>query len=169
MMVSNANWYVAFTHVHAEAKAALNLTHQGYTVFFPRFRKRRSHARKIEIVSAPLFPRYVFVQMDTATQRWRSIGSTIGVAHLVCHGDRPAIVPDRVIAELRSREDAEGLFLLDKPTFATGDKIRVRYGAFCDSLGLFEGMTDRQRVTVLLDLLGRKVRVAMDSGGIEAA
>lgn len=169
MTIGSASWYAAFTHVHAEARAALNLAHQGYSVFFPRYRKRRSHARKIETVPAPLFPRYVFVQIDAAVQRWRSIGSTVGVAHLVCHGDSPAVVPDRVIAELRSREDAQGLLILNKPTFAAGGKIRVRYGAFCNSLGLFEGMTAQERVTVLLELLGRRVRVAMDAEAIEAA
>jgi hypothetical protein len=30
-------------------------------------------------------------------------------------------------------------------------------------LGLYEGMTSSERVTILLDLLGRKVRVNLDS------
>jgi transcriptional antiterminator RfaH len=97
MTAGSAKWYVAHTHAHAEAKA-LNLRRHGYAVFFPRYRKRRRHARRIEIVSAPLFPRYVFVLVDRATQRWRAIGSTFGVAHLVWHGDEPAVVPDKVIA-----------------------------------------------------------------------
>lgn len=169
MTASGAKWYVAHTHVHAEEKAALNLRRQGYSVFFPRYRKRRQHARRTEIVSAPLFPRYVFVLIDMAAQRWRSIGSTFGVAHLVCHGEEPAVVPDTVISELQSREDAEGIVKLDNPTFAPGAKVRVRSGAFGDSLGLFEGMADRERVAILLELLGRKVRVVMGAEAIEAA
>ena len=35
-------------------------------------------------------------------------------------------------------------------------------GAFVDWIGLFEGMTDGERVTVLLDLFIRKVRVALE-------
>jgi transcriptional antiterminator RfaH len=86
MTNSGANWYVAHTHVHAEAKAAINLARQGYSVFLPRYCKRRRHARRIEmIVSAPLFPRYLFVLIDLASQRWRAIESTFGVHHLVCH------------------------------------------------------------------------------------
>ena len=162
MTADSAKWYVAHTHAHAEAKAALNLRRQGYAVFFPRYRKRRRHARRIEIVSAPLFPRYVFVLVDRATQRWRAIGSTFGVAHLVCHGDEPAVVPDKVIAELQEREDTQGLVNLDSPMFTPGAKVQVRSGAF-------EGMTDRERVAVLLDLLGRKVRVIMGVEAIEAA
>ena len=73
MIVSGANWYVAHTHVHAETKAALNLARQGYPVFLPRYRKRRRHARRVEIVPAPLFPRYLFVLIHLASQRWRAI------------------------------------------------------------------------------------------------
>ena len=42
-------------------------------------------------------------------------------------------------------------------------------GAFCDALGLFEGITGQQRVAILLDLLGRKVRVVLDIEAIDAA
>ena len=168
MTVGGANWYVVHTHVHAEAKAAINLVRQGYPVFLPRYCKRRRHARRVEIVPAPLFPRYLFVQIDLALQRWRTIESTFGVHHLVSHGDMPALVPEQVISSLKSREDMGGLVRLDRPTFAPGDKVRVRCGAFGDNFGLFEGMSDRERVTILLDLLGRKVRVVMDAEAIEA-
>lgn len=169
MIGNGTHWFVAHTHVHAEAKAAFNLARQGYAVFFPRYRKRRSHARKVEMVRAPLFPRYVFVQVDVGAQRWRSINSTIGIVHLVCHGDEPAVVPHRVIAELKGREDADGLIKLDPPAFKSGDKVVVQHCAFENCLGLFERMTDRERVIVLLELLGRKVRVAMDAAAVAAA
>jgi len=163
-------WYVAQTHPHAEAKAASHLERQGYTIYLPRYLKRRRHARRIETVAAPLFPRYVFVAIDLLTQRWRSIQSTIGVARLVCSGDEPGVLPASVIDELRGRQDAAGYVQLDlRPRFAPGDKIRVVEGAFAACLGLFEGMADRERVAILLDLLGRKVRVVLDGDSIAAA
>ena len=38
---------------------------------------------------------------------------------------------------------------------------RAADGPMADHVGLFESMTDEQRVVVLLDLLGRKVRVEL--------
>jgi transcriptional antiterminator RfaH len=38
-----------------------------------------------------------------------------------------------------------------------------------DCLGLYDGMTDRDRVTILLDLLGRKVRVLVDAQAVAVA
>ena len=55
---------------------------QGFTTYLPRYLKRRQHARRIDIVPAPLFPRYFFVAIDITVQRWRSVYSTIGVTQL---------------------------------------------------------------------------------------
>jgi len=91
-------------------------------------------------------------------------------SHLVCNGQEPVPVPDSVIAALRGREDAEGLVCLPpQPLFVAGEKVRLLDGAFADCIGLFEGMKDIERVSVLLDLLGRKVRVLLDVDSVAAA
>ena len=131
-MTSNLSrrWFVAHTHPRAEAKATWHLARQGFDIYFPRYLKRRRHARKIETVVAPLFPRYLFVAVDMAIQPWRSIYSTVGIARLVCNGDKPAAVPDGIVEALKSREDADGFVKLDgRPMFRLGDKIRVLDGA----------------------------------------
>ncbi len=170
MISYSANWRVVQTQVHAEHKAAAHLNRQGFATYLPAYSKRRRHARRIENVIAPLFPRYLFVAVDTATQRWRSIQSTIGVASLVCNGDEPAAIADHIVEELKARHDERGLIPLDmRPRFAPGDKIRVLDGAFGSCFGLFERMSDSDRVSILLDLLGRKVRVMIDVDGVAAA
>lgn len=163
-VIGDSRWYVVRTQINAEAKAARNLLRQGFDVYLPHYLKQRSHARKIEKVPSPLFPRYMFVQIDMATQRWRSIQSTFGVSHLVLNGSDPARVALEVINSLKAREDNGGYVKLDqRPKFALGDKVRVLAGVFADNLGLFDGMTDRDRVAILLDLLGRKVRVSLEA------
>ena len=165
-----SRWYVVQTQRHAESKAMGHLIRQGFAAYLPRYLKRRRHARKIETVAAPLFPRYLFVAVDMETQRWRSIHSTFGVSRLVCNGDEPAPVPPAVVAALQGREDAGGFVQLEqRPRFAPGERVRIVDGVFADSLGLFEGMADRERVAILLDLLGRKVRILLDEGAITAA
>ncbi len=163
-------WYVVQTQVNGEAKAAQNLLRQGYEIYLPRYLKRRRHARKIDFVARPLFPRYLFVAVDIATQRWRSIQSTFGVAQIVANGDEPAAVPDHVVPALKAREDAKGFLRMDAPlNLSPGDRVRVLAGAFMDTAGLFDGMADRDRVAILLDMLGRKVRVLLDADLVSAA
>ncbi|WP_298274388.1 transcription termination/antitermination protein NusG [uncultured Bradyrhizobium sp.] len=169
-MQSGSRWYVVQTQVNAETKAAAGLVRQGFSTYLPRYQRRRSHARKVEIVSRPLFPRYLFVAIDVAAQRWRAIQSTLGVSHLVCVGDRPAAVENGIIDALRAREDEAGFIKLARgPAFSPGDKVRITEGAFVDSLALVEDASDHHRVAVLLNLLGRKVRVLVGADLIAAA
>jgi transcriptional antiterminator RfaH len=122
------------------------------------------------MIKAPLFPRYVFISIDLATQRWRSVLSTFGVSRLVCNGELPSQVPDEVIAELKGRENEIGLVQFNlAPRFKVGDRVRVTTGPFVDCLGLYEGMRDCERVAILLELLGRKVRATLDSDYLTAA
>ena len=169
-MTDTAPWFVVQTQVNAEAKAARNLSQQGFEIYLPRYLKRRSHARKIDEVAAPLFPRYLFVRIDPATQGWRSIQSTFGVTSLVFDRSEPARVPPQVLRSLRARENERGYVMLDKPpVFMRGDKVRVVAGAFAESFALYEGLADRDRIVVLLDMLGRKVSVSIEADLVAVA
>jgi transcriptional antiterminator RfaH len=169
MTFANLRWYVVQSQPNAENKAVAHLLRQGFTTYLPRYLKRRRHARRVDIVPAPLFPRYFFVAIDITVQRWRSVYSTIGVTRLICNGDVPAAVPHGVVTSLKAREDAVGFIRLEPRQFHLGEKIRILDGVFANCLGLYDGMTDRDRVTILLDLLGRKVRVLVDAEAVAAA
>jgi transcriptional antiterminator RfaH len=170
MTETGQRWFAVQSQPNAEMKAAGHLLRQGFGVYLPRYMKRRRHARRVDMVAAPLFPRYFFVSIDMSAQRWRSIFSTVGVSRLVCNGESPAPVPDPVIATLKEREDEAGFVRLDlPPPFKAGDKITVLDGIFTDCLGLVESMPDRRRVSILLDLLGRKVRVLVEADSVAAA
>ena len=82
-------WYAVHTQPQAEGKAEFNLRRQGFEVYCPRLRKQRRHARRIDTVLTPLFPRYLFTALDVDEQPWRAINGTFGVVHLVGCGERP--------------------------------------------------------------------------------
>lgn len=159
-----ATWYAVHTHVHAEAKAASHLVRQGFAVYLPRYLKRRRHARRMEKVHAPLFPRYLFVAPTPENSRWRAINSTVGVCYVVSHGGEPTAVPPRVIDNIRMREDDHGFVALGSAAmFQRGDRVKILDGPMADHIGIFEATTDEERVIILLDLLGRRVRVKVPS------
>ncbi len=164
------DWYVAHTHPRAEARARAHLLRQGFGVYLPQFLKRRRHARRVEEVAAPLFPRYLFVRFDPAKARWRAIRSTVGVQALVCHGETPAPVPEGIVEAIRAREDERGFVRLGAlAQLRPGQKVRIAAGALADQIGLLERLDDRERVSVLLDLLGRRVRVRLPLDSVVAA
>jgi len=54
------------------------------------------------------------------------------------------------------------------PPFDQGEHIHITEGALRGLSGLFEGSTDEERVIVLLDLLGRQVRVRVKLETVQA-
>lgn len=155
-------WYVVHTQARHEETALQNLLRQGFTAFLPQYSKRRRHARRIDWVRAPLFPRYLFVAMDIARARWRAVSSTIGVSHLICRGEMPIAVPAGIVENIQSRMNEDGLVPIEpKIPFRRGDAVQVTSGALADRTGFFECATDEDRVILLLDILGRRVRVKL--------
>ena len=101
-------WHVIYTRPRSESLALQHLERQGFTAYLPRHRKQRRHARRTDWISAPLFPRYMFVLLDVAAARWRAIRSTIGVNNIICQGDRPLPMLPGVVEELIERENEDG-------------------------------------------------------------
>jgi transcriptional antiterminator RfaH len=93
----------------------------------------------------------------------------VGVSHLVRNGNEPAAIRDTVIAELRGREEHGYVQLPARAPFVPGQAVQVIGGAFAHCFGLCEGMKDRERIAILLELLGRKVRVVLELDSVVAA
>jgi len=162
-------WYVVQTRPRDEATAVLHLSRQGFENYLPRFLKRRRHARKVDIVPTPLFPGYLFVALDLSASRWRSIQGTVGVSRLVCRGDSPAPVPEGIVEGIREREDAGGWVVMRPATaLREGQSVEISNGPFAELRGIFEGLDSRERVVVLLNLLGREVRTRVPLGWVQA-
>lgn len=169
-MMAGLRWYVVHTQPNREARADLNLRRQGFATYLPRYVRRRRHARRHEMVARPLFPRYLFVALDPARDRWRAVHSTFGVNHLVLAGDEPLAVPGGVVEEIRARENDEGFVKLGLPAgIGPGSQVRLIDGIFADAKGVLERVADERRVAILLQLLGREVRVFVPAACIGVA
>lgn len=168
---SNSAWYVAQTQLQAETKASANLAQQGFEVYVPRYLRTVRHARRVNVIRVPLFPNYLFVKIDIEAQRWRAINSTVGVKRLVGNDGTPARIPNSIVEDLKENESADGFSSIVSPAarIKAGDAVRMLRGAFDSCRGIFQGRTDHERVEILLEMLGRKVRVVTDAQLIERA
>ncbi len=152
-------WRLVRTHARREAFAAEQLQRQGFRVFLPRQLKTVRHARRLRVTLAAYFPGYLFVELDLAGDRWRSVGGTLGVAHLVGHGEQPAAVPRGVVEALIEAADERGV--LAGPQLRAGQQVRITAGAFADQLAVIERMDDAGRVRVLLEIMGAQAPVTL--------
>lgn len=161
------SWYVVYTHPREEKLAVENLERQGFSTYWPRFRKQVTHARKVHEAVASLFPRYMFVRFDKTVPGWRTIASTRGVVGLVKNGNEPIGVPERMIGDIRAREDGDGFVVLGRQlTLEKGCRIQIKNPAFAGCDVFFEEKRDSERVVALLKLLGREVAVQVPISSI---
>ena len=66
------------------------------------------------------------------------------------------------------REDEHGFIKMESgPCFAAGEKVRLVGNLFSLCSAFFEGMLDKDRVAILLNLMGRKVRMVVNQAILE--
>lgn len=159
-------WYAVQTRPRQEATAELNLQRQGYHCYLPKILLRKRRRDKWTRVVEPLFPRYLFIQVDPNEMSLAPVRSTLGVAGLVRFGQLLRPVPDSVIEYIRQAENPETHQQhADAWPHQPGDAVQILEGPFAGLSGIFQAATGEQRAMLLIELLGRQntVDVAMDA------
>jgi transcriptional antiterminator RfaH len=151
-------WYAAHTLPGCERRAKAQLENQMFRAFLPTRLKTVRHARKLINKIAPLFPRYLFVELDLGHHRWRSVNGTFGVSSLVMQGDRPHPVPRGIVETLIASVDQHGHLRFEE-NLKVGAQVRLAAGPFAEQLGVLERLDDSRRVRVLLNIMGAAVPV----------
>lgn len=160
-------WYVIHSKPRKEGQVSAYLDAQGLETFYPTVRVQPVNPRAARMRS--YFPGYLFVRADLEAVGVSALQWVPGAIRLVQFGGEPARVPDNVIAELKRhvrRVNAGGGLTLHglKP----GDVVRITHGPLAGYEAVFDlRLSGSERVQVLLEMLGRQVRVRVDAGAIE--
>ena len=106
------------------------------------------------------------MQLDIEEDDFSPIRSTIGVLGLVRFGNQPAIIPRQVIDVIRQQEQRclgqTAHHLNCKP----GDRVEIIDGPFAGLNGIFEKESSEERVVILLEMLGRKNRIIVNTHSV---
>ena len=96
-----ATWYAFSTKRRQEFRAARHLSEQSVTTFLPYQTTTVKHARKLTYRKKPLFPGYIFANVDLNEISITTLCSTRGVSGILC-GDqsRPSPLRTDVIEAL---------------------------------------------------------------------
>ncbi len=164
--MSNA-WYLIYSKPNQERIARDNLERQGYQVFFPQIRNNHRHARSLVKVISPLFPRYLFVSLNKVLDNWSPIRSTIGVANIVRFGDLPLAVPPTLIDSIKARVGEQCIVNATERQFSKNEKVRILFGSMAGYEAIFCAKSSRERVSLLLDILGRSAEIVLPLSYIE--
>lgn len=116
-----------------------------------------------------MFPRYLFILLDTVTDNWSPIRSTIGVSNIVRFGIDPARVPDELVHTIQQRDDPTGVQDVPLHEFRPGQPVRIEEGPLTGYEGIFLAASGRERVLVLLDIVGKATRTQIDASHLGPA
>lgn len=167
-------WYLIHSKPAQEARAALNLEQQGYTVFLPWCEIARIRRGKLVHLIEPLFARYLFIELDDVTSNWYPIRSTRGVHALVRFGVNtdPVAVPDHLIQALKAlQEESASQGQQAIALFEPNQVLAITSGPFVGLSGLFQKLQvsedGQARALLLVDILGKPQSLSIDLAQVQ--
>lgn len=162
---SSIYWFAVHTKPRQERLAETNLQNQQFRTYLPLVVVAKRRRGKWVDVVEPLFPRYLFIQMNPVEASIAPIRSTIGVSGIVRFGNTLKPVPNSVIGFLKHSEDpGTGWHRLDQAQFQPGTEVEILDGPFAGLKGVYQLAKGKERALILIDLLGRQntVNIRLD-------
>ena len=166
--MADPGWLVVNARPNQERIALEHLKRQDFDTYCPMVAKLVRHARKAEIKPRPLFPGYLFVRLDPGHGRWRAILSTIGVRQLVRFGDQLGRLDEHFVDGLRQCE-RDGFIVAPVQRYSVGQDVEIKMPAFEGVIGKILAIDEASRITVLIDMMRRSVKLKVTSENVAPA
>jgi transcription antitermination factor NusG len=152
-------WYAVWTRSRQEKAAAAMLDALGVSHFLPLVEQERQWSDRKKMVSVPVFPGYLFVQiLVTSVLQLR--------VSFVGNQNGPTAIPEDEIQNLRA--------LLSRTTkcfpcsyLQAGDRVRIVNGALAGIEGSFIRSGTRSRIVVSVEAIQRSIAVEVSASDVE--
>ena len=159
-------WILIYTKSGEERKAHENLKRQGFETFLPLIASTNKDIDLSPLV--PLFPRYLFVKINTELSNWHSIKYSLGVSKIVMFSDKFTSIPEDIINSLKIRLDQSGVYKenISIVDYKEGDTVLISDGHFAGVDAIFLSKKSKDRVRLLLKLLNTSVLAEVDESNL---
>ncbi|WP_447746951.1 transcription/translation regulatory transformer protein RfaH [Pseudomonas nicosulfuronedens] len=157
------HWYLVQCKPKQDLRALEHLQRQEYECLLPLHKVERLQKGQWNTQEEPLFPGYLFIELDTLQDNWMPIRSTRGVNQVVRFGANPLPVPINIIDRLRNTAPPI------EQELHPGDKVIVNWGETQGIEAIFLTKDGTERVLLLLNILQREVKVTVPLHGLARA
>lgn len=148
-------WYVIQHKPTQGDRALAHLQNQGIPCFYPKVTVESVRAGKRTSKLEPLFPGYLFVNMEQADPAWAKLRSTRGVLRVVGFANKPTPVDEGVIAQIRNSLESVKEYGGIKP----GRVVEMSEGPFEGLQAVFQAFDGHERAVVLIGFMQKQQRV----------
>ncbi len=154
-------WFVVYTKPRQELIALENLARQHFEAYCPNVAITRRRKSQLVSLIEPYFPRYIFLRFNLQSDNWAPVRCTRGVSGLVRFGGVPRQVPHRLIKALKANENAQQLQRFVPKSWKQGEAVEIEQGPFAGYRCIFQAERSTDRVTVLMDIVGKQTRATL--------
>jgi transcription antitermination factor NusG len=159
-------WCPAYCRPRTEKVVADYCERHGIPCYLPLLRRRKRYQRRTVETHLPMFPGYVFVQLDPDTRT--TFLECHRIVHIVNVDENQERILVAELTELQHLEAAqEEVDLEVMPDIKPGMQITITDGPLKGTTGVVEKRKGRTRVTVNVEMLGRSVVAEMDLGEVQ--
>lgn len=119
-------WYLAYCRSKEEERASLHLKNQEIDSYYPMVEVERLVRGKRTKRMEPLFPSYLFINVNLEQCPPTRLNSTRGIRHIVRFGGQWCEVPKVMIYNMMCHEDSDELRARMSKLPKCGDKVRIQ-------------------------------------------
>lgn len=155
-------WY-ALQHKPAQGDRALaHLQNQDIACFYPKVQVEKIKAGKRTQKLEPLFPGYLFINLEQTDPAWAKLRSTRGVLRIVSFANKPAAIADGVIQHIK---DSLGS-VVQHGGLKCGEAVQLSEGPFEGINAVFQAYDGEERAIVLINFMQKQQRVKVPVSAI---
>jgi transcription antitermination factor NusG len=158
-------WLAAYTRSRHEQQVAQQLQHKNVECLLPTYERLARWSDRVKRSRTPLFPGYVFVQVDDA-ERVRVL-ETSGVVSLVSRAGHAVQLSREEISQLRAC-CLQGGSIEPHPYLKIGRRVRVLHGPFCGWEGTLVEKQNSRRLVITIEQIMKAVAINIDGADVEA-
>lgn len=145
-------WY-ALQHKPAQGDRALaHLQNQGIACFYPKITVEKIKAGKRTKKLEPLFPGYLFVNLEQTDPMWSKLRSTRGVIRVVSFANKPAAISDDVIQHIKDSLHT----VAEQGGIKPGQSVELDEGPFKGLSAIFQAYDGEERAIVLISFMQKQ-------------
>ncbi|QSP94493.1 transcription/translation regulatory transformer protein RfaH [Marinobacter salinisoli] len=155
-------WY-AIQHKPTQGDRALqHLQNQDIRCFYPKIEVEKVKAGKRIRKLEPLFPGYLFVNLEKTDPVWAKLRSTRGVIRVVGFANRPAPIEDEVIQYIKGGLDR----VAEAGGIKEGEPVELDDGPFKGINAIFQAYDGEERAIVLISFMQKQQLVKVPVASI---
>jgi transcription antitermination factor NusG len=158
-------WYAVYTRSRFEHVVKKQLDSKGINSFLPLYARISQWKDRRKVVSWPLCPGYLFVQI--APNDRLNVQKSVGVVNIVGNQQGPLEVSEQQITAIKTFIET-GLKYDPHPYLKVGRKVRVTNGPLAGLEGILVRKKNRSLFVISVEMIQRSVSVELESWKIES-